>query len=1135
MSSDPSASPVVTTSRAPRRWLRLLVLAVGGPILLILTALLVVGFAVNLGPTVRKQIVANLPEVKKKLGREVEIGTVSLRLLPKLRLRISDVKVLGQPGQTGVLAEPLLQIGNIEAELKVFPALFSLGRRIVVSKIEISDGKVQVARLSGGRLSYEDVLDQLASQPKDDTPLSQATIDRLAGILVEKAELKQTAVLFHDLSGPKPAPPLKIDSIHFTVTDGQLFGETKLGLNMAILTMASNFQLGMVVGPLPRDLKLDAPWTVLRKLELKLSPLQIEPLLAFLPTSTGTTIERALVEADLLVVSPPDSAKITVSAKGGLRGLQLREQGVPLKLYSISKGAPTDVILSLNLDVSMLSGDIKVDRARLAVADMSITAAADLRNLWKSPAVHSLQLASAGLKLERLLALLPKSSLPDGTNLSGPLSVTGSASGSPTNAEVKVALDMTESNISTPQLRKPVGMPLTLGLSGLVKDPGFRIDRFGLVLGPLSLLMRGELRSGSDFNLQLDSGTVDLDKLLRLLPMVSDGLGGGKKRKKGPTIDGDLRISGALARKGDQFSAQTKIKMSNADFAQDGLDLSGSAELSAEVKQSASQSSVDANLDLTSAALHVAGSVDKDRGVPMRLSLSAVKTPQLVQVKQAQLELPGGLVKLVGSADLAKKYLDMKIPLCDLDLSKLAKVLPSLREGTGGELFNSKLQLALSLTGNPEQLGSVTAKLDSFKMAVAGGTITGGASVVGLDEPRKASFDFSADYLDLDKILGEKKGGDEEADDAPSKEIQVPKILKRLQADGRIKVATGRLRGQSMRDFILEMALADGKLILKVFSIHAVGGDILLTGTSFDFGPSRPRFAIKAKLDKVDVHEILALKSKDLAKKLQGRGTVSLSADGQGLRWEDIAPRLVGVIDLGLTDGKLVTAKLGSQVIEPLAQKLGLGGGSSLDREMVMKNLAAQLRIADGRLHTNSPIRFTSDEGAISLNGSIGLDKTLDLLGELQLQPQVISQLTAGKVVPAVPVPVAIRILGNLSKPEFQLADPLKTVAALTSSIARGQGKELLGKLTGQAGGGALGGALGNVLSGKQGGGQGGGLPTSLPTSLPANLPANLPTSLPTSPAGGGQPAPVNNAQQQLQDAQKRLQQGGRLPGLFGR
>jgi hypothetical protein len=49
-------------------------------------------------------------------------------------------------------------------------------------KIEISDGKVQVAYgCLGGRLSYEDVLDQLATQPKDDTPMTQATIDRLAG------------------------------------------------------------------------------------------------------------------------------------------------------------------------------------------------------------------------------------------------------------------------------------------------------------------------------------------------------------------------------------------------------------------------------------------------------------------------------------------------------------------------------------------------------------------------------------------------------------------------------------------------------------------------------------------------------------------------------------------------------------------------------------------------------------------------------------------------------------------------------------------------------------------------------------------------------------------------------------------
>lgn len=1138
MSQD-TAQSQIAQSKPPRSVLKIVAFSVGGLFLTLLLTVLIVGFVVDLGSIVRKQVVAALPDVQKKIGREVTIGTVSLKLLPKLRLKIADVKVLGQPGKTGLLAEPLAQIGSIEAEVKVFPALLSFGRRIVVSKVEISDGKVQVARLSGGRLSYEDVLDQLATQPKDDKPLTQAQIDQMAGILVERAALKQSEVLFHDLSGPKAVPPLKIAAIELAITDGQLFGPTTLSLDMAILTMAPNFHLGMVVGPLPRDLKLDEPWTVLRKLELQLKPLQIDPLLAFLPAATGTTIERALVEADLSIVSPEASAKFQIAAKAGLRGLLLRQQGVPARLYSLSKGTPTDVMVSLNLDLSMLAGDVKVDRARLDVADMSVTATADLRNLWKSPAVHALNVASRGLKLERLLALLPKTSIPEKTNLSGPLSLVGSASGTPTAADVKVQFDMTESNIVTPSLLKPAGMPLTLGLAGVVKNPGFRIDRFGLVLGPLSLLLHGELRSGKDFDLTLDSGTVDLDKLLRLLPSVSEGLAGGsgKKKKKGPTIDGDLRISGGVSGKGDQFSAHAKVKMQNADFEQDGLDLSGSAELSAEVKQSPSQSSVDANLDLTPAALHVSGSVDKDRGVPMRLALSASKTPQLVTIKNAQLELPGGLVKLVGSADMAKKYLDMKIPLVELDLAKLAKVVPSLREGAGGALFESKLTLALSATGNPEQLGSVRAKLDQFKMQVAGGTVLGGASVTGLDTPRKASFDFTADYLDLDKILGDKGGSEEDDDPAPSKEVQVPSIFKTLEADGRIKVAAGKLKNQTMRDFLLEMTLAGGKLQLKALTMQALGGAVSLTGTSFDFAPSRPRFAIKAKFDKVNVQNVLSFQSGDLAKKLQGQGSMDLSADGQGLRWEDIAPRLIGQLNMGLTDGKLMTAKLGSQVIGPILQRVGVGNANVLDRELAMRNLTAQLRISDGRLHANSPIRFTSDEGLIALNGSIGLDKTLDLLGDLQLQPGLVSQLTAGKIVPAVPVPVAIKILGSFSKPEFQLADPVKTVAALATAIAKGKGQELLGKVGGPVGG-QLGGALGNVLSGK-GGASGpsgqGGLP-SLPANLPTSLPANLPTSLPTNnPPAAGQPAPQNNVQQQLQDAQKRLQQKGGLPGLFGR
>ena len=104
-------------------------------------------------------------------------------------------------------------------------------------------------------------------------------------------------------------------------------------------------------------------------------------------------------------------------------------------------------------------------------------------------------------------------------------------------------------------------MPLTLGLLGTVKD---RLPRRPVwsCARSLSLLLHGELKSGNDFDLTLDSGTVDLDKLLRLLPMVADGSAASGKKKKGPTIDGDLRVSGGLTKKATSFRhARSRCKM----------------------------------------------------------------------------------------------------------------------------------------------------------------------------------------------------------------------------------------------------------------------------------------------------------------------------------------------------------------------------------------------------------------------------------------------------------------------------------------------------------------------------------------------------------------------------------------------
>ena len=42
-------------------------------------------------------------------------------------------------------------------------------------------------------------------------------------------------------------------------------------------------------------------------------------------------------------------------------------------------------------------------------------------------------------------------------------------------------------------------------------------------------------------------------------------------------------------------------------------------------------------------------------------------------------------------------------------------------------------------------------------MSVGGGTIKGTGEIVGLNQPRKIAFNFNADRLDLDRILGDKR------------------------------------------------------------------------------------------------------------------------------------------------------------------------------------------------------------------------------------------------------------------------------------------------------------------------------------------------------------------------------------------
>jgi hypothetical protein len=1085
---------------SPRRWPRLLLKIVGGVVGALTLTVLVVGFAVDFGGLVEKQLVAQGPKLQAKLGRNLRVGRVRLKLLPKIRLEIRDVAIEAQPGMTGLLAQPLLSVGSLRANVAVLPSLISFGRRIEVDNVEVTDLRLQVVRTADGKLSYEDILEKLGNQPES-PPMTQAEIDRLAGFLLSQAALVDAAVYFYDLSTPYgAAAPIKIEGIQFGLRDARLFAPFSLTLDMAILAAQRNFHLALTVGPLPPDLQVSQPLSLLRKAELEILPFEIEPLLRFLPPSPGVGLSRAKLEAKLNLETPLESGQLKLSAVAAARGVVLEQDASAGSSLTQRRGQPLDVRVEAQVGAALVSGDVKVDKLELALNDMTVSSQADLRSLWTTPAVHMLKIASRGLLLEKLLAGLPPVAIPKGTDVRGPLEIRGSASGSPTAAQIDVAFDLTPATVMLPVLAKPAGTPLALEFKGQVQgaDRGLLIERLGLTLGPMALLLRGQVRSGDDLDLKVDTGTVDLDRLLRLLPSVERSV------PKGSRIDGDLRVTGSVKKQREQLDVHAQVAMKNALIDQGELDLRGGATLQAELRSTPTSASVNADLDLTPAQLKMPDAIDKDRGVPMRLRAQIERSGRVVNVRLAELTLPGGTVRVNGKADLGNNNLDVKVPLVDLDLSKLANVLPALNRGSLGGLMDSKLRIALSVDGNPNKLASVRSRLDEFTMSVAGGTIKGTGEIVGLNQPRKIAFNFNADRLDLDRILGDKKSdgdSDGESKSGSGSAAQTPRWIKQLDLNGRLQIDSGRYKGAAVRDFLLEVTMVDGKLVLKSLRGQALGGNVSASGSTIDFGPSRPKFNLRAKLDRIDIGDVLALRGGETAKKISGRGSMDLSADGSGLSWADIAPRITGLLGLGLTDGHFVGAGLSPQIVNPLLNQMnkqfGQTGGN---RDMTIRNLQAQFRIEGGKLHTNAPLRINTDEGALSLTGNIGLDKSINLAGTLELSPKTIAAATGGKVVPDNAIPVGLRLGGSMTSPQLQLTDIARTVAALLAAAARGRGAELL---KGRAG------ALAPAL-----GGAGGATP-----QLPMNLPAL------------GQPQP--GAQPTPQPSPTRIQEG--LRGLFGR
>ncbi len=967
----------------------------------------------NRGDQIRRRLLVYKPRLEKQLGRPVSFGSVRLHLWPHPGFEIRDISITGGPTE-----EPLLQVPYLEGDFAFLPLLKSRGTEVIITDVRTQGLVVTVVRLPDGRLSCQDVLDRL--QPRmPQTPLRPKQEARLEPVLLSYAEMLGSALRFRDLgTGPGPDRSVAIEQLDLRLWDVGLGRLIALSLDAAVTAPGRNLHLEGTVGPVPGDLDFTDPLDLVQRVKLRISDLQVQSLAAwFLKGSPWLVPQKAVVAADLYFERPSDTQRLRLVGSVGIKGLVLQRAG--------HLGQPADILLRSDLEATEDAASVLVRELDLSVNDMAIHGTADLRDLWTRPNVPELDLSSRGIELEKVVALLPPGLLPD-IVLHGPVSLSAARSVSAAQPLLSLRVDLSAATLLLPQLHKPAGMPAVAEFRGLPKKDGIHVERLGLVLGPLSLWMKGIIKSPHDLELSLDSGWVELDRLLRLSPTVAEAV-----RRRRSAVRGDAEVSGSVKRHGNTVTASAHLRIRDARARVPGLTLTGATEVRASGRFSPNADSIEADVDLSSAGLLVPRVIDKPASAPMRLRLSAERLGQNITLKEAHLDLPGASVEARGHGDLGRRFLDVRVPRFRADLTRIARFFPALRDRAIPE---GELETALRLDGDPNSLRTVRLRIDDLTFVGAGGTLSGSAEVVGLDRPERVAFDFTGAGLDLVELLGWTRGLKKPRGEAVIDELQT------LSLDGKMRLDRVRIGKVAIPHVVLAVTLDRGKGEVKTLQGTAFGGTWTGDGSTVDLSQSPPPLVLQAKIDEVDLRQFLALWGPKVEHKADGRVSIEGRLSSSGLSWSHIWPLIHGPAGFTLTGGLVRDVDIRAKVVNRTI------GGMMKNHEIAMHRDEVALQAAVGRVQVGGqrirlvqPLRASNSEMIMHVTGDIGFTGSLHLAGKMEILPEGFAIATKGKIRPGGAVPVALHIEGDGKL-------PLVTLDRLDDTVS-----EMLGGLLGEA------------------------------------------------------------------------------------
>jgi AsmA protein len=242
--------------------------------------------------------------------------------------------------------------------------------------------------------------------------------------------------------------------------------------------------------------------------------------------------------------------------------------------------------------------------------------------------------------------------------------------------------------------------------------------------------------------------------------------------------------------------------------------------------------------------------------------------------------------------------------------------------------------------------------------------------------------------------------------------------------------------------------MADDLITVERFTTGVYGGTVSAGGSSVRLGPDaaqRP-FELKAQVRGMDVAQ--AMSKRVPRQVLNGKFDGQLNLSGVGYETKSLQERLAGAIDGTLLGGAFTGMDIPAAVTGPLVKALPFAG-KALTPEGVTQlaeHLPFGVTIKNGVAQLSKPITWTRPEAAMSFDGGIRLDGTLDLAGTVNIQPATIQKITAGKATPTGPVPVALKLTGKAWAPQVTELDVKPAATAIAKMAAAGVATELLGE-----------------------------------------------------------------------------------------